>query len=790
MRLRYIQYAGGNFRSCQNAGPAEAQAAPESSAPPRAARRRARSVRNAAPEPVPARLAGGDFVEPATLSFDLVSADEVAAAPLQTEGPRVHPGELFAAGDIPDGLLFGDNPTIRPFAARPDPAAGAPLLLRKSARIDAPPAPAIAEEPTANAPPPANAAAANSAAADAQPPIDLRKEDLAPQQAAASTSPPAAATAEPPPPPPQPADPPAEPVAKALPLTQRALIRLPERPPHAPPPHRRTQREADRRSRKEALAVQRRLREAASEAKRSTERVAAEARRRSRLAAKEAARRERALNRERRRLASPAEAARRSRRMTSAANVIAALGLLGALAAVVWYFAAGAGQPEQMTHSLLEPRFGNTNSGAARRGVPRPSQGALLSIANVEHAAERKSFERVTRVQHGDNFFTLLMRSGVPGAEAQRANVSLAGVYDVRKMRAGQLITVEFGILAQEHNRFLGVHFDSNFDRTVSVQRQARGDFVATEIKKQLITEFLRSDGVINDSLFQAGLKSGLQPEPVVRLINLFSYDVDFQRDVQKGDGFAVLIERHRDQRGGVVRYGDILFTSLTLQGQTIKLYRWQGDDGEADYFSESGESHKRALMRTPVDSARLSSGFGFRRHPILGYSKMHQGVDFSAPTGTPIFAAGSGHIEKIGWQGGYGNAIIIKHTTRDLSTLYAHMSSFMPGLTVGRRVRQGEVIGYVGSTGLSSGPHLHYEIHQGGKPIDPLALKLPSRQRLQGAELTKFLEMTKTLDRQYTDLAKNGAASPRVIQVTEQAADNGCVNGVRLDPTDKRACE
>jgi murein DD-endopeptidase MepM/ murein hydrolase activator NlpD len=599
------------------------------------------------------------------------------------------------------------------------------------------------------------------------------------------------------------------------------MARLAERRAHEAQRH--AEREIERKKRQEALLAQRRAHAAAAEARKSTERAAKEARRRAKRAAKDAARRERALARERERLrvaaaeatAAPAPvasersaaaiaaaiaAAPRAPGRALAANIGSTLGLVAAVGTAAWYFASEHGRFER--EARLRAAAAPPPAAAAVAAVPRPaaapaarpaparaSQAALLSLAALENAVERRSFQRVVRVQRGDNFFMLLMRSGVPGAEAQLANISLAGVYDVRRMRPGLLVTVDFGILGQEHNRFLGVRFDSNFDRTVSIQRQPRGEFVATEVKKALITQILRGNGVIDHSVFQAGLQVGLPPEPVVRMINLFAYDVDFQRDVQKGDTFETLIEQHRDRNGDIVRHGHILFASLTLQGHTIKLYRWQSDDGEVDYFNEKGESSRKALMRTPIDGARLSSGFGYRRHPILGYSKMHQGVDFAAPTGTPIFAAGFGQIERIGWVSGYGNSMTIRHN-KEYSTLYGHMSGFAPGMTVGKRVNQGDIVGFVGSTGMSTGPHLHYEVHVASKPIDPLSLKLPSRQKLTGAELARFRDMVKIVDARFQELARNGATGDGIVLAGEQEADTGCVNGVRLDPTDKRACD
>ena len=576
-------------------------------------------------------------------------------------------------------------------------------------------------------------------------------------------------------------------------ITAQAVARLEER--RAREAARHAEREAERRVRKEAALAERHARESANEADRKSARTAKDARRQARKVARDADRRQGSVARAQRRAARaarPAPAPEIRRRRTLIANAASALGLAAAVGATIWYFAAEQGRLGRETRMSAAAATPTTNAAkpapAPRPALPKAPQASLLSLAAVESQTERRTFQQVVRIQRGEYFRDLLMRGGVVGADAQMAHISLAGVYDVRKMRAGQLVTIDFGILGEEHNRFLGVRFDSNFDRTVAVQRQARGDFVATEIKKEIITQLLRTNGTIDHSVFQAGLQAGLPPEPVVRMINLFAYDVDFQRDVQKGDTFETLIEQHKDARGDIVRHGNILFASLTLQGQTIKLYRWQGDDGEVDYFSETGHSSKKALMRTPIDGARLSSGFGYRRHPVLGYSKLHQGTDFAAPTGTPIYAAGSGQIERVGWGGGYGNSISIRHN-KEYSTLYGHMSGFAPGMVAGKRVQQGDIIGYVGSTGMSTGPHLHYEVHVNNKPIDPLSLKLPSRQRLTGTELARYIDYVKTVNTRFQGLAHSGATGNGIASA-ETETDNGCVNGARLDPTDKRACE
>lgn len=678
----------------------------------------------ALPAALPVAVAPAADAAPAPDRFDLVSVDDVHFDAGQPEGPPVDVRALFTSGEIPGAIVVAD---------------GTPALT------GAAPAPVATAAPPV-APPPAAVAAAKSEPSQAE-------------------------------------------------ITAQAVARLEER--RAREAARHAEREAERRVRKEAAAAERKVRDAARAAEKDSARAAKDAARRTKRGERDADRRRRIVETAQRRAeaaARPAPPPEVRRRRTLIANAASALGLAAAFAASIWYFAAEHGRFERemrMSAAAATPSAAVAAapvSATARLGLPRAPQAALLSLAAIESQTERRTFQQVVRVQRGEIFQQVLMRAGVVGADAQFASISLAGVYDVRKMKLGQLITVDFGILGEEHNRFLGVRFDSNFDRTVTVQRQSRGDFVATEIKKEIVTQLLRTDGTIDHSVFQAGLLAGLPPEPVVRMINLFAYDVDFQRDVQKGDAFETLIEQHKDARGDVVRHGNILFAALTLQGQTIRLYRWQGEDGEADYFSETGHSSRKALMRTPIDGARLSSGFGYRRHPVLGYSKMHQGTDFAAPSGTPIYAAGAGQIERIGWAGGYGNSITIRHN-KEYATLYGHMSGFAPGMTQGRRVKQGDVIGYVGSTGMSTGPHLHYEVHLNSKPIDPLSLKLPSRQRLQGPELARYLDYVKTLNARFQALAKNGATGAGLASA-ETETDNGCVNGVRLDPTDKRVCE
>jgi murein DD-endopeptidase MepM/ murein hydrolase activator NlpD len=231
----------------------------------------------------------------------------------------------------------------------------------------------------------------------------------------------------------------------------------------------------------------------------------------------------------------------------------------------------------------------------------------------------------------------------------------------------------------------------------------------------------------------------------VSELIKPFSYDVDFQRDIQPGDRFEVLYERMVDEQGRAIRNGDVLAATLVVGGRSLTLYRF--DD---DWFDPNGKSVRKALLQTPIEGARLTSGFGARRHPLLGYTKMHKGVDFGAPTGTPIMAAGDGVVEKADWFSSYGKYVRIRHNGT-YSTAYAHMSRI--NVRAGQKVKQGQVIGAVGTTGRSTGPHLHYEVLVNNKQVNPKSIKLPVGRTLAAAELKKFRQTVAQVEKQVASL-------------------------------------
>ena len=419
------------------------------------------------------------------------------------------------------------------------------------------------------------------------------------------------------------------------------------------------------------------------------------------------------------------------------------------------------------------------NGEVKRNGeVKAPVAAQSSSLADVEHATYRKSYTRQIRIGRGDNLMTLLVGEGVPRREAYAAIQVLGKIFDPRKLRSGQSLELTFGIVEMVPERFVGFRFDlKNGARTVTVARRGKGPFSAQEVKKKLTPQLVRGNAVIESSLYVAGLRAGVPPAVMIQLIQIYSFDVDFQREIRKGDKLEVMFNNYYDDKGKLVRQGDVLYASLTLRGVQIPLFRYTPSNGNVDYFNRKGESVRKALMRTPIDGARLSSGFGRRRHPVLGYTRLHTGSDFAAPRGTPIYAAGHGTLTMRGWNGGYGNYIRIRHNS-SYQTAYAHMSRLAPGFRVGSRVRQGQIIGYVGTSGRSTGPHLHYEVHYKDRPINPMRLKLPTGQKLKEKDLEAFLSRRAIFDRMYRQLARDvklaSAPKTRAKSRNGRATDDG----------------
>ena len=262
--------------------------------------------------------------------------------------------------------------------------------------------------------------------------------------------------------------------------------------------------------------------------------------------------------------------------------------------------------------------------------------------------------------------------------------------------------------------------------------------FFSKKVKKNFTKKFVYKETVIQDSLYNSAINLGIKPNVIIEFARLYGFQVDFQRDIWANDSFQIIYEEFTDENSKIVDTGEIIFANLNLQNNDLQLYRYEYEKNKVDFFDENGQSIKKTLMKTPINGARLSSSYGKRKHPILGYTKMHTGTDFAAPTGTPIMASGDGKVTKAGWCGGGGNCVKIKHNSK-YQTVYAHMSKFGRGIKKGVRVKQGQIIGYVGSTGMSTGPHLHYEVIENGKKVNSQKLKLPSGKILKGNERKMF---------------------------------------------------
>jgi len=272
---------------------------------------------------------------------------------------------------------------------------------------------------------------------------------------------------------------------------------------------------------------------------------------------------------------------------------------------------------------------------------------------------------------------------------------------------------------------------------TIAIIRNEENKIVSKKIITKLYKKKILSENIIKNNLYSSAVDVKINPDTIIEFARIFGFEIDFQRDIRKNDYFRIIYEKYFDENGKFIKSGSILYAQMIVNGREISLYKF-GDDKEYGYFDLNGKSVEKALMKTPINGARLSSSFGMRKHPILGFTKLHTGTDFAAKMGTPIMASGTGTITRAKWCGGGGNCIKIKHNST-YETVYAHMKSFAKGIKVGKKVRQGQIIGFVGSTGMSTGPHLHYEVIVNGKKVNSQKLKLPSGKVLKDNERRLF---------------------------------------------------
>ena len=344
------------------------------------------------------------------------------------------------------------------------------------------------------------------------------------------------------------------------------------------------------------------------------------------------------------------------------------------------------------------------------------------------------------KISNGETFDKILNTYSVPADEIDKLKKSLNKNYNLNNLKTN--LYIEFVIDQSNNKKITSFIFPVSRTEKIELTRILDTDIFK---KKKFITNLNKKiifrEGKILQSLYKTASDLKVQPNIIIEFARIYGFQVDFQRDIRKNDNFQIIYEVFEDDNGKVFETGNIIFADLKLSGINNSLYYFD-KKGSEGHYDEYGKSVEKALMKTPINGARLSSAFGMRKHPIDGYNKMHKGTDFAAPMGTPIMASGNGIVTRARWCGGGGNCIKIKHNST-YQTIYAHMKSFGRGIKEGLRVKQGQIIGYVGSTGNSTGPHLHYEVIEGGKKINSQKLKLPSGKILKGEE-RKIFEVSK----------------------------------------------
>tara|TARA_B100000989_G_scaffold130893_1_gene97193 strand:- start:7246 stop:8562 length:1317 start_codon:yes stop_codon:yes gene_type:complete len=339
------------------------------------------------------------------------------------------------------------------------------------------------------------------------------------------------------------------------------------------------------------------------------------------------------------------------------------------------------------------------------------------------------------KVSNGETFDNILSIYSIRETEIREIKKQLSNKINLNKLNTDHKIKFT---LDQSNNFIKDFTFQISNKEKIYLKRdidnnQFNQKILVTKLKKNTIYK----ENAIMQSLYKSAIDQKIPANIIIEFARIYGFQVDFQRDIRKRDSFQIMFEVFKDDNGKVIETGEILFANLRLSGVDNSLYFFN-KEGSTGHYDKNGKSVKKALMKTPINGARLSSPFGMRKHPIDGFNKMHRGTDFAAPMGTPIMASGDGVIKKAGWCGGGGNCVVIKHNST-YQTVYAHMSKFARGIRSGVRVKQAQIIGYVGSTGKSTGPHLHYEVIVNGKKINSQKLKLPSGKILKGDERKKF---------------------------------------------------
>ena len=352
----------------------------------------------------------------------------------------------------------------------------------------------------------------------------------------------------------------------------------------------------------------------------------------------------------------------------------------------------------------------------------------------IKDKIQNQYYKNNVSVKKGQSLNVILSEAGASQKEILNISKILGQYISLKKINTNQI----FEILTDKKSGDI-IRLTVNLDNINSLHIfKENKKFVANKIEKVLYKKTVLAEGIIKSSLFKAAQKEDIDAEVIVDFARIYGFEIDFQRDIRKNDIFQIVYDKYIDDDGELQKNGEIIYAYMKNKGREIALYRFVDQKGITGYYQTNGKSIEKALMKTPINGARLSSTYGMRKHPILGYNKMHRGTDFAAPKGTPIMASGSGVIEMSKWNGAYGKYIRIRHNSK-YKTAYAHLSGYARGIKKGAKVRQGQIIGYVGSTGRSTGPHLHYEVLVNGKRKNSQRLKLPSGRTLRGEDREKF---------------------------------------------------
>jgi murein DD-endopeptidase MepM/ murein hydrolase activator NlpD len=371
-------------------------------------------------------------------------------------------------------------------------------------------------------------------------------------------------------------------------------------------------------------------------------------------------------------------------------------------------------------------------------------------------------------VSSGDTLLDLMTGNGLSYEDSHVILSKLKKTFDPRDIQPGHRVSMMLreDTSRADHNaaRLGAMTITLSKIEQVNLTQTGPGSYLMERRKKKLLSQPTLARRNIKGSFYVSAERAGVPPGMIAELIKNFSYDIDFQRDIQPNDTLEILYESKVTEDGTRMGSGDVIYALLKTGGKEHKIYKFKDEHGIARFFTETGESIIKKMLRTPIDGARISSGFGMRKHPILGYSKMHKGLDFAAPTGTPIFAAGDGVVEMAGRNGAYGNYLRIRHNPTWASA-YGHISRFARGITKGRKVRQGEVVAYVGTTGRSTGPHLHYELIKNGTQVNPAGVQFAGGNKLGGRSLAAFRTQVKKV---HADVAR--LSKPESTKVAEAA--------------------